>query len=1061
MRRYAVVVCLGSLLGAGCAAQQSLDIDLLQPARLSQFAPSAQGHASIVADTQDRMLVVWDSRRQQGGKYGVLGRFINADGTMASDEFTINTHVLEHQMHPASAMADDGSAWVAWTSWLQDGDQGSIVARHFNGIAWEDEVGVNVTQQGHQVEPVVAMHADGGALVLWISNHAGTGQVMARRVRPCGSPGQEFTLSSSGYVASVPGVAPLGDGWVATWALRDTDGALSIQAAMLAGDGTPVVASMQLASDAIEPVVASNGEQAAAAWLARDVHGWRVEVKRFAQPQTPSSREPQTVAQSTPGHWITGVAMDVGDDGDIAVAWSIDKPVHDTMTRTIDRHGYMHAATRLAHGGHLEAVRATGRLHIAGNGSLHAALSGKAGGDKKAAMLASTATAGDAKWGMMDLPEADMTYGLVHADVPIPPVFDPNFVAQRRSRTARPQRGDIGFEGITYAGWTPPDPDLAAGPTHVVQVTNGEIAFFTHGGQLVFQDEIEDSFGFWGSVGATSFVFDPEVLYDQRSNRFFAMANERSDNGGSYFLLAVSDDSNPEGTWHKYRLDMSHVDNDIDSPNMAVDEDTVYLACDMFGGDKYAILMVPKAQVLAGQSVSGTTELLLTGSGNQSLGLPRSTDDEPNVPQFMLQSSEGTNNGVSFSEIRIHAILDPLGDPYRETYDLPVATYQYPSQVPQQGTSIQHYLFEPRFWSCAYRNGSVWAVHHVNGSRARVRWYEIDMHGWPLSGQTPVVAQSGELDQGFGIYTFFPAIAVDAADNVAIVFARGASNEYTSMWRAVRSPNDASGTFQPPALVKGSTAPDTSGRWGDYSGASPDPSGGAIWLAHEWRPNSGWSTWIDRASIAPNEPVHVPGDYATIQAAIDDVTDGTTIEVAAGTYAEHLNLNGRSLSLLGAGAELTVLDAGGTGLAIDLDNAMSGMLIDGFAITNGNADWGGGVFVRGAPTIRNCSITYCSADVGGGMLSLLSPGPVIQDCLFCSNTSHDINGPWQDAGGNVFEITCPGDCAGDVTGDGVVGVEDVLLVLADFGGSGAGDANDDGVVDVSDLLLVIGDWGAC
>jgi predicted aconitase with swiveling domain len=66
----------------------------------------------------------------------------------------------------------------------------------------------------------------------------------------------------------------------------------------------------------------------------------------------------------------------------------------------------------------------------------------------------------------------------------------------------------------------------------------------------VFQDEIEDSFGFWGSVGATNFVFDPEVLYDQRSGRFFAMANERSSSGGSYFLLAVSDDSNPEGAWH-------------------------------------------------------------------------------------------------------------------------------------------------------------------------------------------------------------------------------------------------------------------------------------------------------------------------------------------------------------------------------------------------------------------------------------------------------------------------------------------------------------------------------
>ena len=1042
-------------LSAGCSTT-ALAPPEASLERLSQFSPSAQGHASVVADGRDRMLLVWDSRRQQGGKYGVLGRFVNADGSMATEEFTINTHVDQHQMHPASAMAADGSAWVAWTSWLQDGDQGSIVARHFDGTQWGPEIGVNATLRGHQIEPVVAMHADGSALVLWISNHDGMQQVMARRVQIDGSLGDEYTLSSDASFSSVPGVAPLGDGWIATWARRDAASALSIQSVSIDGQGIPFGRPTQLADDAIEPVVASNGVHAAVAWLRSDVHGWRVDVQ-----QLQSQHAPVTVATSTPGHWITGVAIDVAADGDVSVAWTIDKPVHDTMTRSMTLDGHLGEPATLAHGGHLEAVRATNRLHIARNGTLHAALSGTAGGDKKAAILASTGVAGDAQWSLLDVSAPDLTYGLVRADGHTPPVFDPDFVAQPRSRTARPQRGDIGFEGITYAGWTPPDPDLAAGPTHVVQVTNGAIAFFTHGGQLVFQDEIEDSFGFWGSVGATNFVFDPEVLYDQRSGRFFAMANERSNDGGSYFLLAVSDDSNPEGTWHKYRLDMSHIDNDIDSPNMAVDEDTVYLACDMFGGDKYAILMVPKAQVLAGDPVSGTTELLMTGSGNQSLGLPQSNDDEPSVPQFMLQSSEGTNNGVSFSEIRIHAILDPAGSPYRETYDLQVPTYAYPSQVPQQGTSTQHYLFEPRFWSCVYRNGSIWAVHHVNGQRARVRWYEIDMRGWPISTQTPVLAQSGELDMGSGIYTFFPAIAVDRDDNVAIVFAHGASNEYTSIWRAVRSPEDATGTFQSPELVKSSTAPETSGRWGDYAGASPQPGGGAIWLAHEWRPSSSWSTWIDKVAVSPPLVVQVPGDYASIQAAIDDVPDGATIEVAAGTWPELLNLDGRSLMLLGEDPETTIIHGGGTGLVISLDDQGSGTLIEGFTITGGDANWGGGCYVRGTPTIRNCRITHNLADAGGGILSLQSPGPMLQDVFFCDNDSYHVNGPWQDGGGNVFEETCPGECQGDVNGDGYVGVDDVLIVLGNFGGSGSGDANGDGTVDVVDLLLLIAAWGVC
>jgi hypothetical protein len=61
---------------------------------------------------------------------------------------------------------------------------------------------------------------------------------------------------------------------------------------------------------------------------------------------------------------------------------------------------------------------------------------------------------------------------------------------------------------------------------------------------------------------------------------------------------------------------------------------------------------------------------------------------------------------------------------------------------------------------------------------------------------------------------------------------------------------------------------------------------------------------------------------------------------------------------------------------------------------------------------------------------------------------------------NIF---APGQCPADVSGDGVVGSEDVLdLILAWGPCSGCPeDLDGSGAVDVIDLLAVITTWGAC
>ena len=56
----------------------------------------------------------------------------------------------------------------------------------------------------------------------------------------------------------------------------------------------------------------------------------------------------------------------------------------------------------------------------------------------------------------------------------------------------------------------------------------------------------------------------------------------------------------------------------------------------------------------------------------------------------------------------------------------------------------------------------------------------------------------------------------------------------------------------------------------------------------------------------------------------------------------------------------------------------------------------------------------------------------------------------------------PEPCYSDINLDGVVGVDDLLLLLGDFGceSSCVQDLDDDNVVTVSDLLVILGEFGS-
>ena len=80
----------------------------------------------------------------------------------------------------------------------------------------------------------------------------------------------------------------------------------------------------------------------------------------------------------------------------------------------------------------------------------------------------------------------------------------------------------------------------------------------------------------------------------------------------------------------------------------------------------------------------------------------------------------------------------------------------------------------------------------------------------------------------------------------------------------------------------------------------------------------------------------------------------------------------------------------------------------------------------------------------------------------CVNIPDQISGAWNDAGNNWVNVVCLIDCNGDLDNDGFVNVNDLLMIIDQWGSSNSpADINEDGIVDIADLLMVVGDWGPC
>ncbi|MCL4740768.1 MAG: dockerin type I repeat-containing protein [Phycisphaerales bacterium] len=844
--------------------------------RASTYTSSAQTDAALAVMEGGGSLVVWTSRRQQVGSYGVYGQRFDGAGVAIGEETQINLWTRSHQFAPDAAATRDGGAWVVWQSHGQDGHAGSIIARRFGpGFVGGEEILVNETWRGEQASPVIAARPDGSAIVAWESVEPGAPRrVTARLLGADGAPlGPEFIVARSDDGAqTTPAVAVREDGSFAiAWTAFEGPPMLPAGVRVRAFDpegialGTPSAVTAAPAASQIEPALAATDDGYVVAWLDAESDGddYGVLARLLDARAVPTDAAPVVVSGATPGPQ-TGAAVAVAPDGTIAVAFNgLTDGEPGVFGRLFSaslaaRSGEFRVTERSEGPQTMRTAAATARLAFAPDGTMLCAWSGDGGlGDSSAAhvtMLAESLPEPAGERGVTEamkpaLPDRDEDGRIVLAQGPgphEPPTFDPRDIEHAEREFEFTPRG-VGFTAITSTGWTPPDPHMAVGPGHVVVMTNGAIAFFQKDGTKTFQDEIEDSFGFWGSVGATGFVFDPEVLYDELTGRFFAMAAEAYAPGNrSYVLIAVSDDSNPNGTWYKYRLETTGLAGNLfDSPNIGVTDDAVVVTGDGFGlGSNYPVYIFDKASMLAGSPPAITKSFTLTTS-TQSAGIPPVSYDNPPA-LYLIEHREQTSN----TSVRLIAIRNLLTTPVVTDYSLGVPTYGRPENPPQLGTSVRPTAFDARFWSVAYRNGSLWATHHINSDRVLARWYEVAMNGWPTSGNNPTLVQSGNVDLGPTVRTYFSSITVADDGSAAVCYARSSPTEYISMGLVYRLPCDPPGTMGSPITLVESNAPYQTSRWGDYSAVEVDPvDGRTFWAHHEYNVNGSWRTWV--ASVGP------------------------------------------------------------------------------------------------------------------------------------------------------------------------------------------------------------------
>ena len=452
----------------------------------------------------------------------------------------------------------------------------------------------------------------------------------------------------------------------------------------------------------------------------------------------------------------------------------------------------------------------------------------------------------------------------------------------------RDQFADFGTGSI------PPDTMGAIGPDHFLEVINTSVAVFDRHGRRLSHVTLDSFFRVLegGVTYPRNGTFDPRVLYDRRSGRWFASAVERGEPSreANHLLLAVSATSDPTGAWFHY-LVRSGLPTDTrtyfsDFAALGTDDNGVYLGVSIFtsdGTDFARVAALDKAPLLTG---AATAQFYFSEIPDlYSTPIPALNFDPiaPESPAWFVASWPHTLDGTDSANLSCFTLtwsgppgarIPALG----ATRTVFTPTFGFPPDAPVQGSVVPLDVTDMRLQNAVVRNQRLWTcrtvgVNAAGGSRSADRsaaeWLELQ-----LAGGTAQLRQSGRVfDHAPANPRFFltPSLAVNGPGHAVIAFTTARATEFAGAGFAARLATDPLGSMGEVLPLKSGEAAyertDRSGRnrWGDYSLTSVDPRDDlSLWTVQEYAKDDGaniWGTWVARL-IGPAPTAFPPGAVA-------------------------------------------------------------------------------------------------------------------------------------------------------------------------------------------------------
>lgn len=149
-----------------------------------------------------------------------------------------------------------------------------------------------------------------------------------------------------------------------------------------------------------------------------------------------------------------------------------------------------------------------------------------------------------------------------------------------------------------------------------------------------------------------------------------------------------------------------------------------------------------------------------------------------------------------------------------------------------------------------YRSGSIWTtavvcVNYGSGKSIAIRWFQIDVSGWPDS----VRILQDSIFGTDGTYHFLPTVMADDSDNLVIAYGQSSADEFASLYYTGRLATDIPNTLHQGTLIRAGEASGvffhafTSNgtllnRYADYFGAALDPVDGSVWMIGQYAKGS-------------------------------------------------------------------------------------------------------------------------------------------------------------------------------------------------------------------------------